>query len=223
MNLRFKIITAILVTILVGVTAWRFLPKPNLGPQRDYFMGVDGDPRMRVCESAKGAENATPEAVSALKIDAPLQINPNDKANYRVSVFYIGGKAMSIEFSTPKAANKAGFAKIGVYENGVAKFEEHELNYEQSVDILNTLKDANIWGELKRTFEPRKIKAPATAVIEIQAPTQKRCVATRYDDERVRPILAVYKFRVASVLKNINIEGFAPPKEKILGKEVGAN
>lgn len=222
MNLRFRIITAILVVLAIGVAAWRFMPKTNLSPDREYFLGVDGDPRMRVCNSPAEAENATPEAVKALNIGAGLQPNPNDKANYRISVFQAGGKAFTIEFATPKKG-PAGIAKTGVYENGTAQFETHELNYEQSVDILETMKKANIWGNSQRTFEPRKIKGPASAVIEVQAPSQQRCVATRYDDERVRPILAVFKYRVSSVLKDVNLEGFAPPKEKILGKEVGAN
>ncbi len=222
MNLRLKIVTAILVVLAIGVAAWRFMPKTNLAPDREYFLGVDGDPRMRVCNSPAESENATPEAIKALKLETALVANAKDKANYRISVFQAGGKAMTISFETPKTG-PAGIANIGVFENGIAKFETRELNYEQSVDILNAMKNANIWGNSQRTFMPKKFKAPVSAVIEIQAPGQQRCVTTRYDDERVRPILATFKFRVSSVLKDLNIEGFAPPKEKILGKEVGAN
>lgn len=222
MNLRFRIITALLIVLAIGVAAWRFMPKPKAGSERAYFLGVDGDPRMRVCNSPKDAENATPDALKALKLDAPLVANANDKANYRASVFFATGKAISIEFATP-IKGPAGYAKIGVFENDNVKFETRDLTFEQSKDILDKLIAANIWGPLQKTFEPIKIKTPATAIIEIQAPNQKRCVATRYDDERVRGILGVLEYRVSSVLKEIDIAGFSPPKEKILGKEVGGN
>jgi hypothetical protein len=219
MGLRLKIITAILLILAAIVALLRFMPQ-KAGDGRTYFQGVDGDPRMRACTLPKDAENASSIAISALKLDIPLATNPNDSANYRVSVFHANnGKAISILLRTPKKDIPA-IAQIGVFENGVAKFETKNLILEQATSLINSFEAAKIWGPMKTTFEPRKNTGPASVVIEINAPNQKRCLTTRYDDERVRGLLHEFTNRISSVVKDVDIGGFSPPQEKMFGKAV---
>lgn len=216
MTLRLKIITGILVAIAAIIALIRFMPH-KAGDGRAYFLGVDGDPRMKACNSVKDAENATQPVIDALKIGAPLTIGAQNSADYRVSVFHAGGgKAISIHLATPKKGVPA-IADVGVYENGIAKFETQNLIYEQAKALINSFEAAKIWGPLKTTFEPRKNTGPASVVIEIQAPNSKRCITTRYDDERVTGLLNEFANRIKSVVKEVDISGFEAPK-KTFGK-----
>ena len=216
MNLRLKIITGILLAIAAIIGVLRFMPH-KAGNGRVYFMGVDGDPRMKACNSVKDAENATQPVIDALKIGAPLSIGAQNSADYRVSVFHAnGGKAISIHLATPKKGVPA-IADVGVYENGVAKFETQNLIYEQANALINSFEAAKIWGPMKTTFEPRKNTGPASVVIEIQAPSSKRCITTRYDDERVTGLLNEFANRIRSVVTQVDISGFEAPK-KTFGK-----
>lgn len=221
MNLRLKIITIILVIIAVIIGFFRFMPqKTTKNPQRNYFMGVDGDPRMRVCNSALDAPDVNQVMVKSLKINGPLQLNDKDKAIYRISVFQTNGeKAVSIEFKTPKTG-APGIVNVGTFNKGVTQFESQDLIYEQALALIGAFQAAQIWGKSKPTFLPKKIVGPAISVIEINAPKEKRCVTTRYDDERIAELLREFAKRVSSVVTKTDISSFAPPKTEMFGKEV---
>ena len=66
------------------------------------------------------------------------------------------------------------------------------LDVTDAATLVYAFEDAKIWGELKRTIETLARAGQATAVIEVRAPQRERCISTRYDDERVRPLLAVF-------------------------------
>lgn len=221
MNLRLKIITIILVVIAAIIGFFRFIPqKTNNNPERNYFMGVDGDPRMRVCQSAIDAPDVNQIMVKALKINGPLILSDKDKAIYRISVFHTNGEnAVSIEFKTPKTG-APGIVNIAAFNKGIAQFETQNLIYEQALALIGAFQAAQIWGKSKPTFLPKKIIGPAIAVIEINAPKEKRCVTTRYDDERIAELLREFAKKTSSVAKKIDVSPFAPPKPEMFGKEV---
>lgn len=217
MNLKWKIFTAILVLLVVIIAILKFFPVADKGA--NMFMGVDGDPRMKLCTSPLEGSYAEPEIMKALAVSAPLSLGDKDKAIYRVSVLRpIDQKSISITFNTPNTKT-AGHVKVGVFEKNDAKFEESDLTYEQAASLVNSFEDAKIWGKPKPTLLPKDIAIPAEAIIEIAAPKLTKCVITRYDDERIRELLADFDYRIPSVLKNISMDGFTPPGEKMFGKK----
>jgi hypothetical protein len=72
--------------------------------------------------------------------------------------------------------------------------------------------DAKIWGDLKRTIETLARAGQATAVIEVRAPKRERCISTRYDDERVRPLLAVFARKLSFQPGALPVEGLVSPQ-----------
>lgn len=220
MNLRLKIFTGILVLVAALVAFLKFMPHDNSKPSRNYFMGVDGDPRMRVCNAPSDAHGIDKTIVNAMKIGAPLQIDPKNKANYRISVFRADNqRAVSIEFKTPKIG-PAGIVNVTVFDKGNIKSESQNLIFDQAMSLINAFKSARIWGKPQPTFLPKDIKGPASAIVEINAPNEKRCIVTRYDDEHIASLLREFGKRTSSVLKSTDISGFAPPEPEIFGKKV---
>lgn len=217
MNLKWKIFTAILVVLVAVVAVLKFVP--IRGKEANMFMGVDGDPRMKLCTSPTEGAYAKPELLKALEISGPLSLSDKDKAIYRIMVLRpIDQKSISITFNTPNTKT-AGHVKVGVFEKNAAKFEESDLKYEQAASLVNSFEDAKIWGKPKPTLLAKEIAIPAEAIIEIAAPKLNKCVITRYDDERIRELMADFDYRIPSVLKNISMDGFAPPGEKMFGKK----
>lgn len=223
MNLRYKIFTAILVAIVVIVAGFKFLaPKDTvrkINPK--IMMAVGGDPRMLICTGPKDGLNADAAALAALEISEPLILSDKDKAVYRVSILRkAGAQSQTITFSTPKSG-PPGKVKVGVYsgiQGAAAQFEEADLTFIQSDELVDSFINASIWGEEQPTFRPKNNPSNVSAVIEVMAPKAKRCVATRYDDEHIRPLLREFMQKVPSVLTKVSLEGFAPKEQEIFGK-----
>ena len=77
--------------------------------------------------------------------------------------------------------------------------------------LIFAFKDARIWDAVKPTIETLKRTGDASSVIEIRAPSVDRCVTTRYDDERVRPLLATFVRKIGPLVEPVSIAALQAP------------
>lgn len=223
MSATAKIFTALLLIVAIGFAAMRFWPQKAgqvaaKSAPANIIMAIDGDPRLRVCQSASDAELASPKVVNALNIATPLALTEENKAIYRVSVLRENGDSFAVTFSTPDSSIPG---KVLVVKNSASgtQTERQNLIYEQAVALVDAFEKAKIWGAERPTIKPNKVTAPASAVIEIAAPDINKCVTTRYDDEHIEGLMAEFMHRVPSVLTKVSLDGFAAPKQEILGQQ----
>jgi hypothetical protein len=175
------------------------------------FMGVGGDPRMRLCDGPANAELAQPEVLAKLGIAAPLVKADTDKAAYRVSVLRrLGQESLTVTFTTPNAG--AGKAVVSRWSNGALTTGEAQLSITDAATLIFAFKDAKIWDAVKPTIETLARAGEATSVIEVRAPNVTRCVTTRYDDERVRPLLAAFVNKIGPQIAPLSIDALQAPE-----------
>ena len=226
MNLRNKIFTGILVALLLAILSYRFiLPKDAVRKVNpDLIMAVGGDPRMLLCQGPKDGLNADPLALIALSLEAPLVLTEKDKAIYRVSILRKLGNSYFITFATPKNG-PAGNIIVGKYSStatdgataSIAK--ERPIGLAQARDLIDVFKNSPIWGEEQPTMRAKRNTSEASAVIEIKAPSINRCIATRYDDEKIRPLIREFMKSVPVLITEFSLDDFAPKEDEIFGKE----
>jgi hypothetical protein len=174
------------------------------------FMGVGGDPRMRLCDSPANAELAQPDVLAKLNIATPLVKSATDKAAYRVSVLRpLGQESLSVTFVTPQSG--AGKVTVARWSNGALSEAKADLDVTDAATLIFAFKDAKIWDAVKPTVETLRRFGDASSVIEIQAPGINRCVTTRYDDERVRPLLATFVRKVGPLVMPVDISALQAP------------
>jgi hypothetical protein len=214
MNPYFRYIAMIGAALVLGIGIYvAGQTKPD---DSKIFMGVGGDPRMRLCDSPANAELAQPDILGKLNINAPLVRGEDNKAVYRVSVLRgLGQESVSITFKTPNAG--ANTVAIARWANGALSQAQAELDVPTAAALIFAFKEAKIWDEVKPTMETLARAGGASAVIEVQAPNVQRCVATRYDDERVRPLLAQLVRRIDPLVAPQSIAGILSTDPNVLG------
>jgi hypothetical protein len=175
------------------------------------FMGVGGDPRMRLCDTPANAELAQPDVLAKLGINTALVKRDTDKAAYRVSVLRrLGQESLSVTMTTPKVG--AGKVTVARWSGGALTQASATLDVPTAATIIFAFKDAKIWDAVKPTIETLARAGEASSVIEVRAPGADRCVTTRYDDERVRPLLAAFVRKIGPLVPPVSIAALQAPK-----------
>jgi hypothetical protein len=208
MNPYFRYFAIIGVALVLGIAIYfTGQIKPD---DSKMFMGVGGDPRMRLCDSPLNAELAQPDILAKLNIATPLVKSDNDKAAYRVSVLRpLGQESLSITFLTPKVG--AGKVTVARWSQGALTEAKTDLDVPDAATLIFAIKEAKIWDGVKPTIETLRRFGEASSVIEIQAPGVSRCVTTRYDDERVRPILNTFVKEIGPLIEPMSIVALRAP------------
>lgn len=175
------------------------------------FMGVGGDPRMRLCDGPANGELAQPDVLAKLGISAPLVKADDDKAAYRISILRrLGQESLSLTFVTPKTG--AGKVSVTRWANGALTTGETLLEVPDAAVLIYAFKDAKIWDDVKPTMETLARAGDASAVIEVRAPNVTRCVTTRYDDERIRPLLATFVRKIGPQIAPLDLSALKAPE-----------
>jgi hypothetical protein len=208
MNPYFRYLTMIGVALVLGLAI--FFTGQMKSDNSKTFMGVGGDPRMRLCTGPADAELADGDVLKAMQLEGPLVRGPEDKAAYRISVLRPKGQeSLSITFLTPK--DKAGAVQVVRWSVGAVTQAEADVSVTDAANLVYAIKDARIWDAVKPTIETLARAGNASSVIEIKSPAHDRCVTTRYDDERVRPLLNAFVTRIGPLVPNIALEGMEAP------------
>lgn len=208
-SLRYLIMLAIAAAL--GLTI--FLVGQREPEQKALFLGVDGDPRMRLCDSPVNGELADPAILKVMGIDTPFVKAAGDKAAYRISVLRPASQeSLSITFRTPE--DVPGRYEMVRWDGKAISRASGELDVTDAASLIYAFEDAKIWGELKRTIETLARAGQATAVIEVRAPKRERCVSTRYDDERVKPLLSAFA-------KKLGLQPGALPLDGLVAVQAG--
>jgi hypothetical protein len=215
MNPYFRYFAIIGVALALGLAIYfTGQIKPD---NKGMFMGVGGDPRMRLCDGPANGELAQPEILTKMGIATPLVKAASDKAAYRVSVLRpLGQESISVTMVTPSAG--AGKVTVVRWNEGALSNASTDLDVTDAATLIFAFKDAKIWDAVKPTIETLARAGPATSVIEVRAPGHDRCVTTRYDDERVRPLLATFVRKVGPQVAPISLSGLQAPDASFVPK-----
>jgi hypothetical protein len=201
------------IALVLGVII--FLVGQQKPDDSKLYMGVDGDPRMRLCDTPAQAALADPAILAALGIENALVQQPGDKARYRLAVLRPAGQeSVAITFYTPDGGG--GVVEIARVTNGQVSQTRGKLEVPAAATLVYALQDAGIWGDLKPTIESIRNVGEASAVVEVRAPKYNRCVTTRYDDERVRPLLAVFKRKIEDSVEGASLAAIVAPEQSFL-------
>jgi hypothetical protein len=213
MNPYFRYFAIIGVALALGLAIYF---TGQIKPDNEgMFMGVGGDPRMRLCDSPANGELAQPDVLAKLGISNPLVKSDADKAAYRISVLRrLGQESLAVTFVTPKTG--AGKVKVARWANGALSEDEATMDVGDAATLIFAFKDAKIWDAVKPTIETLARAGEASAVIEVQAPGVARCVTTRYDDERVRPLLATFVRKVGPLVEPMSLVGLQAPEASFI-------
>jgi hypothetical protein len=208
MNPYFRYFAMIGVALALGLT---FYFAGQIKPDtKNMFMGVGGDPRMRLCDGPANAELAQPDILAKLNIVAPLVKSEDDKAAYRVSVLRpLGQESLSVTLVTPKQGD--GSVSIARWSSGRLTTATADLTVTTAATLIFAFKDARIWDEVKPTIETLRRSGDASAVIEVRAPGVDRCVTTRYDDERVVPLLTTFVRKIEPLVAPMSLAALQAP------------
>jgi hypothetical protein len=209
MNPYFRYFAIIGVALALGLAIYF---TGQIKPDNEgMFMGVGGDPRMRLCDSPANGELAQPDVLAKLGIAAPLVKSDADQAAYRVSVLRpLGQESLSVTFLTPKQ----GLSKVKVvrWANGALSQGDATMDAPTAATLIFAFKQARIWDDVKPTIETLARTGAASAVIEVRAPSIERCVTTRYDDERVVGLLATFVRKVGPLVEPVSVSGLQAPE-----------
>jgi hypothetical protein len=208
MNPYFRYFAIIGVALALGIAIYfTGQIKPD---DSKMFMGVGGDPRMRLCDGPANGELAQPDILAKLQIATPLVKAEADKAAYRVSVLRpLGQESLSVTMVTPKTG--AGKVIVARWSEGALTNAQAKLEVPDAAMLIYAFKDAKIWDAVKPTIETLARAGEASAVIEVRAPGADRCVTTRYDDERVRPLLAAFVREIGPLIDPVSIAALQAP------------
>ena len=213
MNPYFRYFAIIGVALVLGLAIYfTGQIKPD---NTTMFMGVGGDPRMRLCDGPLNAELAQPDVLAQLKIATPLVRAAADKAVYRVSVLRpLGQESISVTMVTPKVG--AGTVQVARWSDGALTKASTTLDVPDAATLIFAFKDAKIWDEVKPTIETLARAGNASSVIEVRAPGADRCVTTRYDDERVRPLLAEFVRKIGPLVAPLPLGALQAPTARFI-------
>ncbi|GIU67929.1 hypothetical protein [Candidatus Phycosocius spiralis] len=209
----YRYTTILLAAGLLGLVI--FLIGQQKPKEQALFLGVDGDPRMRLCDGPKDGEWADPAILKIMALDAPLKRRNNDNAAYRIAVLRPANQDnLAITFTSPK--DISGRYEIVRWDGTTMNRVTGTLNQADSASLIFAIEDARIWGKLKPTIETLARAGQATAVIEVRTPIQDRCITTRYDDERVAPLLEVFAEKLSLEPASLPLTGLVAPKASFI-------
>lgn len=213
MNPYFRYLAMIGAALVLGLGI--FLAGRTKPDDSKIFMGVGGDPRMRLCDSPANAELAQIDVLSQLGIGAPLVKAETDTAAYRVSVLRpLGQESVSVTFTTPKTGDNT--VRVARWSQGALSEANADLDVTAAATLIFSIKEAKIWEAVKPTMETLARAGGASAVVEVQAPGVSRCITTRYDDERVRPLLGIFVDKVEPLIAPMSLQGLRAPDPSFL-------
>jgi hypothetical protein len=209
MNPYFRYFAIIGAALLIGLAIYfTGQIKPD---NSKIFMGVGGDPRMKLCTGPVNGELAQPEVLAKMGIDKPLVKSDADKAAYRVSVLRpLGQESVSVTMVTPKTG--AGEVTVARWSTGALTTAKATLDVPTAAILIFAFKEAKIWDKEQPTIETLARTGDASSVIEVRAPGADRCVTTRYDDERVRPLLALFVKKIGPLVAPVLVDALKAPE-----------
>jgi hypothetical protein len=211
---RLAMIAGLAVAVFGGLFFLISRPPPDPGPT---IAVLDGDPRMKVCvDGASGVPFATPELLGELGAAARLARDAGNSAQYRVTVLRPTGEpSVSVRFWTPQ--NQPARADVRVFAAGSAASREFEVDFQPASRLVQSFEDARIWGSPINIPVPiRQVTGPGTAVVEIEAGTISRCITTRYDDERILPLLRAFNAELTGYVRDLPLDALVPPAQSFL-------
>jgi hypothetical protein len=208
------------LALLVGVAGWYFLSRP-VEPDGPMVNVIDGDPRMKLCESPLGVPYATPEVLAQLGISGPLALEPGMTGHYRITVFRPTGEpSVSVRMWTSASAPTR--AEVKSVTGGSAdgpRGDAFEVEFRPANTLILGFENARIWGRPTPIPLPMTVTGPGTAVIEIKAGATSRCVTTRYDDERVAGLLAAFEGQLRGYLRQTSMMPMVAPTAQMFGQD----
>jgi hypothetical protein len=214
---RILIIVGLAVVVFGGLFWAISRPPADTGPTVQVLYG---DPRMKLCANGPvGVPFATPENADRLNATAPLVRDMANRGEYRITIFRPSGEpSLSVRLWTPATASARAEVRIfNVPEVGELRTQEEDVAARNAGTIITTLENARIWGQPSAIPAPKQvITGPGTAVLEIKAEGVDRCITTRYDDERLRPILMSFASELAPFFANQPLDLLVPAEQRIL-------
>lgn len=214
---RILVIAGLAVVVFGGLFWSISRPPGDPGPTVQVLYG---DPRMKLCTNGPvGVPFATPDVADRLDATAPLVRDAANRGEYRVTVFRPSGEpSISVRMWTP--ATESARAEVRIFNlpaAGELLTEEADVNARNAGVIITTLENARIWAQPTAIPAPRQvITGPGTVVLEIKAEGVDRCITTRYDDERLRPILMAFASELAPSFTDLPLEQLVPIEQRIL-------
>jgi hypothetical protein len=211
---RLALICGLAVAVFGGLFVLISRPPPDPGPT---IAVLDGDPRMKICaDGASGVPYGTPELLAQLGVSARLARDPDNSAQYRVTVLRPAGEpSVTVRFWTPQ--NRPAQAEVRVLANGSAEPRAFEVDFQPASRLVRSFEDARIWGTPIQVPVPiTPISGPGTAVVEIEAGTISRCITTRYDDERILPLLRAFNTELTGYVRDVPLDALVPPAQSFL-------
>lgn len=207
-----------LAVVVFGGLFWAISrPPADTGPTVQVLYG---DPRMKLCANGPvGVPFATPESADRLNATAPLVRDMANRGEYRITIFRPSGEpSLSVRLWTPATTSARAEVRIfNVPEVGELRTQEEDVAARNAGTIITTLENARIWGQPSAIPAPKQvITGPGTAVLEIKAEGVDRCITTRYDDERLRPILMSFASELAPFFANQPLDLLVPVEQRIL-------
>lgn len=214
-----RILTIIgLAVVAFGGLFWAISRPP--GDPGPTVQVLYGDPRMKLCTNGPvGVPFATPELADRLNAAAPLVRDAGNSGEYRITIFRPTGEpSISVRLWTPATTSaRAEVRIINVPEAGELRTRESEVEARNAGVIITTLENARIWGPPSAIPAPKQVvTGPGTAVLEIKAEGVDRCITTRYDDERLRPILMSFASELAPFLADQPLDLLVPAEQRIM-------
>jgi hypothetical protein len=215
----YRYATMVLVAGLLGLVI--FLIGQQKPKEQALFLGVDGDPRMRLCDGPKDGEWADRAILKIMGLDAPLVKLASDTAAYRIAVLRPANQEnLAVTLTTPK--DVPGRYEIVRWDGKAVTKVAGTLDTTVAATLIFAFEDAKIWGKLRPTVETLARAGQATAVIEVRAPKNERCVSTRYDDERVASLLDVFFEQLSLEPATLPLSGLVAPKASFIPVEPAA-
>ena len=179
-------------------------------------MAIEGDPRMLVCQSPASSSAATPEALSALGIEGPLVREEGESAAYRFIVFRGAGKpAQMVRFATGETSrNMAEVTNWNGVAGESAKVDRFNVAHGPSMQIYGAWSTSAMWGTPKPLMATRLVGSAEGVVLEVASERFNRCVTTRFDDERIRPVAEALSGALLGYLKTTALDGIVAPQRE---------
>lgn len=214
---RLAIIAGLAVIVFGGLYLAISRPPPDPGPT---IAVLDGDPRMKLCsDGASGVPFATPALLSQLGVQAPLAREAANSAQYRVTVLRPAGQtSVSVRFWTPRdSPARAEVRTLTGGDPAAPGSAAFEVDFQPASRLVQSFEDARIWGTpIPIPVPVQPISGPGTAVVEIEAGDISRCITTRYDDERVLPLLRAFDTELTGYVRELPLAAIVPPAQSFL-------
>lgn len=223
-RLRYLAMAVLVVLVIGGFFAANALMKPAgpagvggisaaTGKAVAPRMAIEGDPRMLVCQGPAGSSAATPEALAALELAGPLVREDGETAAYRFIVFRGAGKPIEmVRFATSQTSrNTAVVANWSGVAGEEPKVDRFNVAHGPAMLIYGAWSTSAMWGTPKPLMATRLVGSTEGVVLEVASDRFNRCVATRFDDERIRPVAEALSGSLVGYLKTTSLAAIVAP------------